>query len=744
MEQNETSLIDQAYQFYDEEDYEQARILFEQALEEGDERAACQLGILYYYGYGVEQDYKRAVKYYKIGEKIGDVACLHNLGKCYYFGKGVEVDFELSAFYMEKAAKKGNIDAMYSTGINYLYGYGVSHDIVKSLYWLRLAAEDGNVDAIVTLGTLYDNGAYVKKDKEKALGYYEKASEADDPHAKLLLAPYYEKGHIVKKNLKKAAKLYQEAYDYYYEKAVKGDEEAQFRLGNIYCFDGIPLIGIPQSDVEATRWFEKAALQGHSAAQVHFGHCYAYGMGVEQNKEKAFYWYQLAANRNNVFGLYSLAGAYLDGEGVETDKAKAAELFRKAANQGYSYAQVMLGKCYLEGMGVTQNYIYAVEWLQKACEEEERDAFALLGDCYLKGFGVEQNEKKAIELYRKGATMGDLEAKVKLAEAYLSMMGTSKYHLREAKEILSEVCQAEEYYRKKRIPFIKYSDIKQRTYITDPLNSWSLARYGKAFFMLGILKDTVRGKRTNEVIRLLRTAEQLGYTGEDDSDDSPAARLERIIRETNRKYIKDTVESRVEIRESTKKIKGKELYDIYILHADGSETKIEFQGRNKLFYILCLMAAHEAPRVAGIKTSHFPYLKKELIELVETMNLSMYKESDLGRWIDSFTFLNDEAGYIAKQNIEVWTWETRCYSQASTNTKKDIKKACISEEEMEVFTPKSPTRKGDITTLALSPDQIIIPESLQWFLNVMPTQEEIDRYICPGERRYQFQRIINE
>ena len=83
MEEKDTSLIDKAWDYYDKEDYEQARIFFEQALAAGDMNAACGLGNLYYCGYGVDQDYKGAVKYYEIGAKKSDVDCIANLGRCY-------------------------------------------------------------------------------------------------------------------------------------------------------------------------------------------------------------------------------------------------------------------------------------------------------------------------------------------------------------------------------------------------------------------------------------------------------------------------------------------------------------------------------------------------------------------------------------------------------------------------------------------------------------------------------------
>ena len=47
-------------------------------------------------------------------------------------------------------------------------------------------------------------------------------------------------------------------------------------------------------------WYEKAAKQGHAAAQFNLGECYENGYGVPQDVSKAKYWMEKAAKQGFV------------------------------------------------------------------------------------------------------------------------------------------------------------------------------------------------------------------------------------------------------------------------------------------------------------------------------------------------------------------------------------------------------------------------------------------------------------
>jgi TPR repeat protein len=73
---------------------------------------------------------------------------------------------------------------------------------------------------------------------------------------------------------------------------------------------------VPQNDVEAVRWYRKAAHQGYVDAQFNLGAMYKNGLGVTQDYVQAHMWLDLAAmagdrgaaeNRNIVAALMTPA-----------------------------------------------------------------------------------------------------------------------------------------------------------------------------------------------------------------------------------------------------------------------------------------------------------------------------------------------------------------------------------------------------------------------------------------------------
>jgi TPR repeat protein len=107
--------------------------------------------------------------------------------------------------------------------------------------------------------------------------------------------------------------------------AEQGDALAQYYLGDIYLW-GFHDWG------EATKWFRKAAEQGHARGEVSFGNTY----------------------------LHS------SGDDAPEDWVEAVKWFRKAAEQGDARGQEQLGEMYKRGQGVPQDYVLAHMWLNLA------------------------------------------------------------------------------------------------------------------------------------------------------------------------------------------------------------------------------------------------------------------------------------------------------------------------------------------------------------------------------------------
>ena len=71
--------------------------------------------------------------------------------------------------------------------------------------------------------------------------------------------------------------------------AEDGDVEAQFQLGK--QFDD------QANEIQAFKWFKKAADQGHATAQFNVGDMYIDGEGVDRNLAEGRHWLTLAAGQ---------------------------------------------------------------------------------------------------------------------------------------------------------------------------------------------------------------------------------------------------------------------------------------------------------------------------------------------------------------------------------------------------------------------------------------------------------------
>ena len=200
----------------------------------------------------------------------------------------------------------------------------------------------------------------------------------------------------------------------YYTKAIAGDAEAQYQLGECY-YSGED---VQKDYAEAVKWYLKAAAQGHTEAEYSLGFCYYNGYGVEENNDEAFRWFKIAADKGHGSAQYYLGRCYLGGYGVEENDEEALRWFKIAAANGNSRAQYYVGRCYFRGWGVAKDETEAVRWYRMAAEQGESEAQFKLGDCYSLGWGVVKNKVEATKWFRKAAEQGDARAQYELGTAY--------------------------------------------------------------------------------------------------------------------------------------------------------------------------------------------------------------------------------------------------------------------------------------------------------------------------------------
>jgi hypothetical protein len=155
--------------------------------------------------------------------------------------------------------------------------------------------------------------------------------------------------------------------------AEQGSADAQLQLGIGYATGR----GVARNDVEAVKWYRKAAEQGNAEAQFFLGKGYAEGR--DKNDTEAVKWYRMAAEQGNAKAQCNLGAMYYEGRGVETDYTEAVKWFHEAAEQGSAEAQCNLGWAYVEGRGVEKrDFSEAVKWHRKAAAQGNENSQAAL------------------------------------------------------------------------------------------------------------------------------------------------------------------------------------------------------------------------------------------------------------------------------------------------------------------------------------------------------------------------------
>ncbi len=112
--------------------------------------------------------------------------------------------------------------------------------------------------------------------------------------------------------------------------ADKGDTIAQNNIGIMYERGQ----GVERNDVEAAKWYQRAAAKGHAAAQNNLGLGYFNGRGVKRNYGEALKWYRRSAEQGDPGGQNNLGTMIRAGLGVPIDSVKALMWFELAAAGG--------------------------------------------------------------------------------------------------------------------------------------------------------------------------------------------------------------------------------------------------------------------------------------------------------------------------------------------------------------------------------------------------------------------------
>ncbi len=122
------------------EDFDAAVTPCTKAAEQGHATAQRNLGVMYFWGYGVPEDKAKAVKWYTKAGEQGDDSAQFQLGLMYLAGEGVPKNGKKAVEWLTKAAELGYHKAQYKLGTMYAAGTGVPEDHVRAYKWVVLAS----------------------------------------------------------------------------------------------------------------------------------------------------------------------------------------------------------------------------------------------------------------------------------------------------------------------------------------------------------------------------------------------------------------------------------------------------------------------------------------------------------------------------------------------------------------------------------------------------------------------------
>lgn len=120
---------------------EKARILLEEAFQQGDPRAAYALGTWYFHGKVFPTNKRIALKLFRYAaKKCVPIACF-DLAVCFERGCGVRRSFRSAFSHYLQAALLGDKESVYEVGRCYYYGIGTKKDRKQAIMWLDYARD---------------------------------------------------------------------------------------------------------------------------------------------------------------------------------------------------------------------------------------------------------------------------------------------------------------------------------------------------------------------------------------------------------------------------------------------------------------------------------------------------------------------------------------------------------------------------------------------------------------------------
>lgn len=290
----ETSSIDKAKAAATSIDVAQEAAELQEKADAGDAAAQRELGIHYYYGWGVARDPSMATLLFSKAAEQGDAIAMRMMG-LWYESRG---DSATPFVYYKQAAEAGDGKAQHLVGNCYANGFGVERNSDERKKWhskaletLTAEAEQGDKEAAHYLGSLYIYGwRPVKQSNAKGLKLWLQAAEAG------YVPAMNDVGYFYSRLANNKAEM-QNAVDWFTLAAELGDMVGQYNLALTYTRNGWLVMNADWG--KGVEWYTKSAEQGYANAQYELGLCYRDGNGVKKDRQMALMYLGKAANQGH-------------------------------------------------------------------------------------------------------------------------------------------------------------------------------------------------------------------------------------------------------------------------------------------------------------------------------------------------------------------------------------------------------------------------------------------------------------
>lgn len=300
-----------------------------------------------------------------------------------------------------KGAQKSESTAATSTVASRLGGLRTENELQKEIAAARalLAREPGNADAqdslawlsVITTDWMLSAEALGNTAKAQRLSVLMKREFADvgarvqkfaqqgDPKSRQALGVFYGRGIVFPPNAEKACAEF---------KAV-ADRLPASAWHWAQCT-------IETASDEAWAQMERAALQGHAAAQEWIGRrCLGEFGATGKDFTCAREWLSQSASQGRPRSQALYAYLLNSGQGGPVDASRALRLYRLAAEQGDPDAENNLGEIYESGRGVEKSSAEAVIWYERAAEHGLASAQFNAGRLWAIGVADKKDPAKA-------------------------------------------------------------------------------------------------------------------------------------------------------------------------------------------------------------------------------------------------------------------------------------------------------------------------------------------------------------